>query len=651
MISLKNITLWFGSRNIFDDISIEIADNDKIGLTGKNGEGKSTLLKVISGEIKPDSGTVSFSNQTTIGYLPQHLDFSDTTTVLEEALKAFEEIKQLETEYETLNAKLEEFTDYTSPEYIKLATKLSDISERLHILEAGKTGQYAIQMLKGLGFKDSDLHRKTSEFSGGWRMRIEIAKILLKQPGLLLLDEPTNHLDIESIIWLEDFLKSYKGAIILISHDIRFLNSITKRTIEISKGKIYDYPVPYSQYKELRKQRIEHQKAVYENQLRKIKQTERFIERFRYKATKASQVQSRVKQLEKLELPEIDEEDTKTIHFTFPPAPRSGDIVVELESLSKSYGDHDVLKDIDFVLERGEKVAFVGKNGEGKTTLARIIVGDLDYTGKRKIGHNVKIGYFAQNQEQTLNPQKTVLGTVIEVSPPDMTEAALRTVLGNFLFSEDDIDKKVSVLSGGEKARLALACMVLQPYNLLVLDEPTNHLDIYAKERLKAALNHYNGSLIIVSHDRDFLKGLVNTVYEFRNKSVKQYKGDIDFFLEQKRAENFYELEKQQIKKKSESSLPQNDKELKKQIYQKRKELQRKINKLEKEIADIESRIENTEIEIETLEQKFSTAENIENEMFDKYNNLKKQLEDLMEKWEETNTELETCKAEFEKIK
>jgi ATP-binding cassette subfamily F protein 3 len=626
MISLKNVTLWFGSRNIFNNINIEIGDTDKIGLTGKNGEGKSTLLKIIAGEITPDSGIVSLSQNSTIGYLPQHLTYSDSTTVIEETQKAFEEVNSLKKEYESLSKNLESRTDYDSDEYIRLASKLSDISERLAILDANKTTQLATQVLKGLGFKESDLTRKTSEFSGGWRMRIEIAKILLKQPKILLLDEPTNHLDIESIIWLENFLKTYKGAIILISHDIRFLDSITQRTIEISKGKIYDYPVPYSKYKELRKQRIEHQKSVYENQMRKIKQTERFIERFRYKATKASQVQSRVKQLEKLELPEIEEEDTKTIHFSFPPAPRSGDIVVELESLSKSYGTYQVLKDIDFILERGEKVAFVGKNGEGKTTLARIIVGELDYNGKKKIGHNVKIGYFAQNQEQTLNPKKTVLETIIDVSPPDMTEAALRTVLGNFLFSEDDIDKKVSVLSGGEKARLVLACMILQPYNLLVLDEPTNHLDIYAKERLKAALNHYNGTLIIVSHDREFLKGLVNTVYEFHNHTIKQYKGDIDFFLSQKKAENFYELEKGQIKNNPKQSKTDTDKELKKQNYQKRKELQRLINKTEKEIQNTENQIEKTEKEIKELETKFSTSADIESNMFEIYNNLKTSL-------------------------
>ena len=526
--------------------------------------------------------------------------------------------------------------------------KISEISERLHILEAGKTEQYAIKALLGLGFSESDLKRHTSEFSGGWRMRIEIAKLLLAKPDILLLDEPTNHLDIESIMWLEEFLKKYQGAVVLISHDIRFLDAITKRTIEISKGKIYDYPVSYSGYKQLRKQRIEYERAKYENDLKKIKQTERFIERFRYKATKASQVQSRIKQLEKTELPEIEEEDNSTIHFTFPEAPRSGDIVVELVGIGKKYADLQVLNDVDFILERGEKVAFVGKNGEGKTTLARIIVGELDFEGKRKIGHNVEIGYFAQNQENELDGSKTVLQTVYDIAPPEMSEARLRSLLGNFLFSDDDVTKKVKVLSGGEKARLALACMVLRKHNLLVLDEPTNHLDIYAKERLKEALKHFKGSLIIVSHDREFLKGLVNTVYEFKNKKIKQYKGDIDFFLEQKRVEDFFEFEKSTLAGKDKNKKSTDNIKETKQVYQERKTLMKKINKLERQINEVENEVEKTESYIKEFESKFSNPENVNSADFEKYNALKKKYEELLEKWEELNEEHETLLTEFD---
>ena len=647
MISVNNVSLWFGSRQIFNKISFKISPDDKIGLTGKNGQGKSTLLKLLTKELSPDEGNLFFTKDIKIGYLPQHLTVSDTTHVLAEALKAFDEVKRLEAEYEQLNRLLEQTTNYQSKEYEKTVLRLAEISERLHILEANKTEQYTIKTLLGLGFEEKDLKRPTSEFSGGWRMRIEIAKLLLAHPDLLLLDEPTNHLDIESIIWLENFLKNYSGAVVLISHDTRFLDAVTQRTMEISNGKIYDYPVTYTEYKKLRKQRIEYERMKYENELKKIKQTERFIERFRYKATKASQVQSRIKQLEKTELPEMEEEDHSTIHFSFPEAPRSGDIVVELTGITKKYGALTVLKEVDFLLERREKVAFVGKNGEGKTTLAKIIVGELDFEGNRKIGYNVATGYFAQNQETRLEASKTVLQTVIDAAPPDMTEAQLRTILGNFLFSDDDITKKVSVLSGGEKARLALACMVLKRHNLLVLDEPTNHLDIYAKDRLKKALQQFNGSLIIVSHDRDFLKGLVHTVYEFRHKGIKQYKGDIDFFLTQKKAADFYEFEKDNISGKSSRQKPKETKEGK-QLYMERKQWQKQLNKLQKQIQNTETEIEKTENALNELESKFNHPEQLKEADFQAYNEKKQALEDLMEQWETLNSEYEALSKKFE---
>ncbi len=652
MISIKDLSLSFGSRLIFDKISFDIHPLDKIGLTGKNGEGKSTLLKLIIGELTPDSGTISRPKDLTIGYLPQHITVEDSTTVLEEAMKAFDDVLKLEEQFNQLNKQLANRTDFDSEDYLKLADKVAHLADRLHVLESSKIEQYTRQTLLGLGFEEKDFQRPTSEFSGGWRMRIEIAKLLLRKPKLFLLDEPTNHLDIESIIWLEDFLKNYKGAIVLISHDRRFLDSITNRTIEISKAKIYDYPVPFTKYQELRRQRLEHQRAMYENQQKKIKQTERFIERFRSKATKASQVQSRIKQLEKMDIVEIDELDTKTIRFSFPPAPRSGDIVVEIKNLSKAYGQHKVLDKINLTVERGEKIAFVGRNGEGKTTLARIIVGQLDYDGFLKIGHNVKIGYFAQNQEQMLDGSKTVYQTLEEVAPFGTSESQLRAILGSFLFGDDDVTKKVAVLSGGEKARLALARLVLQPYNLLILDEPTNHLDIYAKDVLKAALQSYDGTLVVVSHDRYFLKDLAQTVYEFHNHKIKQYKGGIDYFLEKKRVEDFYEFEKQQNKKlKTTNTNSEKDKtQDQKQLYLKRKELQRKINRVEKKIAENETKIEEKEQLIAQLEQEFQNPDNVTAEKLEQYQTLRNRLNSLMSEWEQLNNELEMLKTQLEKF-
>ncbi len=642
MVSIKDISLSFGSHEVFDKISFDIHPKDKIGLVGKNGQGKTSLLRLITGEIQPDSGVIAKTKDLTIGYLPQHINVEDTTTVLQEALKAFDHIKKLETQFNRLNEQLATRTDYDSDDYLKLADKIAHLADLLQINEADKIEQYARQTLTGLGFSPQDFDRPTSEFSGGWRMRIEIAKLLLRKPNLMLLDEPTNHLDIESIIWLEEFLKNYKGAIVLISHDVRFLNSVTNRTIEITNGKIYDYPVPFKEFLKLRQQRIEFQRSQYENRQKKIKETERFIERFRYKATKAAQVQSRIKQLEKMDKIEIDEFDTSTIRFAFPPAPRSGDVVVELRNLSKSYGSLKVLDKVDFILERGEKVAFVGKNGEGKTTLARIIIGELEYdSGLRKTGHNVNIGYFAQNQEQQLDKTKTVYQTLEQVAPYGMTESQLRAILGGFLFSDDDVTKKVEVLSGGEKARLALARLVLQPYNLLVLDEPTNHLDIYAKQVLKKALQQFNGTVIVVSHDREFLKDLVNTVYEFKDHKIKQYKGDIDFFLQQKKAGNFYQFELDQIEKQPRQAQDENTKEQRKADYQLRKQRQRQINKLEKQISQTEQQIEQIENSITQLEELFHDPQNATPENIAKYQSLKDEHDKLLELWEQLHEQLE----------
>jgi ATP-binding cassette subfamily F protein 3 len=651
MVSLKDIYLSFGANEIFQGISFDIHEKDKIGLVGRNGVGKSSLLKILVGELKPDSGQIAKMRELTIGYLPQHLPVVDTTTVLNEAMKAFDHVLKLERQLDDLTAQLKLRTDYESKEYLALVDRVEHLTHQLAALNADTIEQQAIKTLLGLGFTQEDLQRPTSEFSGGWRMRIEIAKLLLQKPKLLLLDEPTNHLDIESIIWLEQFLKQYKGAIVLISHDRRFLDSVTNRTIEIVRGKIYDYPVSYSKFVELRKQRIEYQRSQYENQLKKIRQTEQFIQRFRYNAHKASQVQSRLKQLEKTELVEIDEIDTDSINFRFLPAPRSGDIVVELKNVSKSFDSKQVLQNIDLTVTRGEKIAFVGKNGEGKTTLVRIIIGELDCQGQRKIGHNVQIGYYAQNQEHLLDKKLTVYQTIEKAAPFGYSQSQLRGILANFLFTGDDLDKKVEILSGGEKARLALATMVLKPYNLLILDEPTNHLDIYAKQVLKKALNQFDGTLIIVSHDREFLSGLVNTVYEVKNHRIKQYKGGIDFFLSQKKLSDFYDFEKTLTNASSESKQ-QKSKEQKlsenKQLYLRRKELQRKINSLQKKISGLENQIEILEEKIRNIERQFANPNNVTEKHYQEYSSLKQQVSALMSEWERLNEQLEEKQKELE---
>lgn len=544
MISVDNLKMEFGVTPLFSDVSFVINKKDRIALVGKNGAGKSTLLKILSGLQQPTSGSVSIPHDTTIGYLPQVMILSDSRTVMQEAEMAFEHIFELQAEIERLNNQLAERTDYESEDYQKLIERFTHESERFNMMGGVNYKAEIEKTLCGLGFERSDFDRPTSEFSGGWRMRIELAKLLLRRPDVLLLDEPTNHLDIESIQWLENFLATSANAVVLVSHDRAFINNVTNRTIEISCGKIYDYKVAYDQFVELRKERREQQIRAYENQQKMIQDTEDFIERFRYKATKAVQVQSRIKQLEKIERIEIDEEDNSTLRLKFPPAPRSGNYPVIAENLKKSYGSHTVFHDVNLTIERGEKVAFVGKNGEGKSTLVKCIMGEItDYEGKLTIGHNVMTGYFAQNQAQLLDGEITVFDTIDNVAKGDI-RTRIRDILGAFMFGGETVDKKVKVLSGGERSRLAMIKLLLEPVNLLILDEPTNHLDLKTKDILKQALMDFDGTLIVVSHDRDFLDGLVSKVYEFGNKQVKEHLCGIYEFLEKKKLDSLRELEK-----------------------------------------------------------------------------------------------------------
>ena len=595
MISLNNLCVRFGGFELFSGVGFMINKKDRIGLVGKNGAGKSTLLKIICGIVNPSEGNISCSPEIRIGYLPQQMVLgTENITVFEDAKSAFNEVLELEVKIDKTNKLLEELTDYDSIEYTKLLDDLSSLNERLSVFGAENIESETERILKGLGFLQNDMQRGVSEFSGGWRMRIELAKILLQQPDAILLDEPTNHLDIEAIQWLEEFLESYKGAVLVISHDRAFLDNVTKRTIEINASKIYDYKVSYTKFKILQEERLQQQLAAFTNQQKMIAETEKFIDRFRYQATKANQVQSRVKQLEKLERLNVDELDFTNMKIKFPPAPRAGDIVVETKELSKSYGTHNVLNELDFVLERGEKIAFIGRNGEGKTTLSKIIIGELDYQGTLKVGHNVKIGYFAQNQDELLDPNISVFKTLDNVAVGDI-RTKVRDILGSFLFSGEDIEKKVKVLSGGEHSRLSLAKLLLEPYNLLVLDEPTNHLDIRSKDLLKQALKNFDGTLIIVSHDRYFLDGLVDKVYEFRNKKIKQHIGGIYDFIRRRRIENLQDIE---IKAKQTTNSNKNTNSNNKNQYLERKEREKqrrfiasKINKSEKEIEKLETEI------------------------------------------------------------
>ena len=639
MISFQNVILQFSDRKLFDDIGFVINPKDRIGLVGKNGAGKSTLFKAAVGQANVDSGSVVIPRDITIGYLPQNIDCKDSRTVIDEAMSVFTDLHHLEKEIDHLNKLLVQRTDYDSEDYYELTGTLSEKTERLHMLNAATAEASAQKTLIGLGFKSSDLTRPTREFSGGWRMRIELAKILLKLPDVFLLDEPTNHLDIESIQWLENFLKQYHGAVVLISHDKAFLDNITTRTLEISLGKIYDYKVHYSKYVALRKERREQQSAAYRNQQKQIEDIREFIDRFRYKASKAVQVQSRIKQLEKLDIIEIDEEDLASLSIKFPPAPRTGVIVIEIKELTKRYGDHIVLNNIDLVVERGEKLAFVGRNGEGKTTLSRIIVGDLDFEGSFRSGHNVKIGYYAQNQDELLDPEKTVLQTIDYVAVGDV-RSKIREILGAFLFSGEDVDKKVRVLSGGEKSRLALAKLLLEPYNLLVLDEPTNHLDMRSKDILKQALVNYDGTLIIVSHDREFLNELTDKTFEFSNGKIREHRGGIYDFLLKKQLASLGDLNKKNLA--AVSNNPEKRESAQKLGYIERKEIDKEIRKINNQITAVEKEIEKAESNIAEMDSKMAAGvDSSIQDTYKEYELLKSKVKKSMHDWEKLQYELE----------
>jgi ATP-binding cassette subfamily F protein 3 len=631
MVSVQDISVSFGSFDLLTDISFLINDQDRIGLTGKNGAGKSTLLKVISGLQSPSKGLVDKSKEVTIGYLPQQMTVDDSTTVMNETLTAFSDLAGLSGEIERCSREIAERSDFHSTEYLKLCDRLTETEERFRILGGTSYLAETEQTLIGLGFERKDFDRLTRELSGGWRMRIELAKLILKKPSLFLLDEPTNHLDIESIQWLETFLAGYTGAVMMVSHDRAFLNNVTTRTIEISLGRIYDYRVSWSEYIILRKERRAQQFASYRNQQKMIEDTEKFIERFRYKATKAVQVQSKIKQLDKIERIEVDEEDTNAINLRFPAAPRSGTVVVEAENLSKSYGSLHVLNRIAITITRGEKVAFVGRNGEGKTTLSRIIIGELDHEGSLKIGHNVKTGYFAQNQDELLDDNLTVLQTIDYIAKGEI-RTKIRDMLGAFLFKGEDVDKKIKVLSGGERSRLALVKLLLEPYNLLVLDEPTNHLDMRSKDILKQALIKYDGTLIVVSHDRDFLDGLISKVYEFRHTRIKENIGGIYDFLRKKKLVNLRDIEK---KDKASIEIKKDENATNKQKYLDKKDFERNLRKLRRRLEDSEKEIEKMENELAVLDKELMKAATSSDSagLYIGYEDLKRRLNEEMNNW------------------
>lgn len=634
MISINNLSVEFSAKTLFDNINYVINPKDKIALVGKNGAGKSTMLKIIAGLQSPTSGSVSTPSGITIGYLPQQMVLSDTLTVMQEVRKAFAHIDEMKAQLKNLNDELSKRTDYESAEYIDLIEHMTTLTELVTIADSDNCIAEIEKTLLGLGFVREDFTRHTSEFSGGWRMRIELAKILLQRPDVLLLDEPTNHLDIESIQWLENFLISKAKAVVLVSHDRAFIDNVTNRTIEISLGKIYDYSVNYSKFVQLRQERIEQQMRAYQNQQKQIADTEQFIERFRYKATKAVQVQSRMKQLAKIDRIEVDEVDTSHLNLKFPPAPRSGDYPVIAENLGKAYGEHQVFDHCDMTIKRGEKVAFVGKNGEGKSTLVKCIMGEIDYTGTLKIGHNVMIGYFAQNQAQLLDGELTVFDTIDRVAVGDI-RTKIRDILGAFMFGGEASDKKVKVLSGGEKTRLAMIRLLLEPVNLLILDEPTNHLDMRTKDVLKQAIKEFNGTVIVVSHDREFLDGLVEKVYEFGGGKVRECLGGIYEFLEKKKLESLSQLELSKSpteKTKVEQSVTQ-AKDEKKLSYAEQREREKAIKRANKKAEDAENEVSKLEQLVKDIESKISEGD-VSPEIFVQHSEATKNLENAMSVWE-----------------
>ena len=648
MISIDNLKVEFGVTPLFHDVSYVINDKDRIALVGKNGAGKSTMLKIIAGLQQPTSGTVSVSGGTTIGYLPQVMVLSDCHTVREEAEQAFAHISQMQEQLDRLNRELAERTDYESEGYMALVEKFTRESERYQMMGGLNYHAELERTLLGLGFVREDFERPTSEFSGGWRMRIELAKLLLRHPDVLLLDEPTNHLDIESIQWLENFLATKANAVVLVSHDRAFINNVTNRTLEISCGRVYDYKVKYDEYVRLRAERREQQLRAYENQQKEIADIKDFIERFRYKPTKAVQVQSRIKQLEKIVPVEVDEVDTSALRLKFPPALRSGDYPLICEGVRKAYGNHVVFHDVDLTLRRGEKVAFVGKNGEGKSTLVKCIMGEIPFDGHLKIGHNVQIGYFAQNQAQLLDGELTVFDTIDRVAKGDV-RLKIRDILGAFMFGGEASDKKVKVLSGGERSRLAMIKLLLEPVNFLILDEPTNHLDMRSKDVLKDAIRDFDGTVVVVSHDREFLDGLVSKVYEFGGGLVKEHLGGIYDFLQKKNIASLNELQKPSLSVSSgttgqaaeEKTISQN-----RLTYEQQKERQRKIRKLEKAVEQCEAQIGELEAAVKILEDQMATPEGAaDTTLYSRHGALKKQLDEVVNEWEAASLALEEAQA------
>ena len=641
MISVNNLSLYFGGQDVFSNISFMINKGDKIGLVGKNGAGKSTLLNLLSKNLSPNSGSISIPNGLVVGYLTQDLDFEDGRTVLEEAKTAFDYLNEIKDKLKYVNQQLNERTDYETQSYLDLITESHELGERFRMSGGNDIESEISQVLTGLGFTQYDFDRQTSEFSGGWRMRVELAKILLKKPDILLLDEPTNHLDIESIIWLEQWLKKVTGAIVLVSHDRVFLDSISNRTIEVAFSKINDYKAKYSKYLDLRKDRIEKQIQAKKNQDKYIAETKVLIDKFRAKKNKAAFAQSLITKLSKLEIIQVEKEDIGRMQFRFPPAPHSGKLSLTVEDASKSYDDLDVLTGVNLEIVKGEKIAFVGKNGEGKTTLAKMIVNDVDFSGKITLGHQVKMGYYAQNQADFLDDDLTILQT-IEQAVTEHTTSNVRTILGSFLFSNDDVSKKIKVLSGGERARVALCKLLLEPYNLLVMDEPTNHLDITSKELLKKALLDYDGSLIVVSHDREFLQGLTEKVYEFKNQNIKEYYGDINSFLSERSLDNFKQLEASQ----KEQKIIDKDKTLQQGSYVDQKKKKRKINQLKKDIIKLERKIDTLSEILKKKDENLSDPKKFKDLVNDKdffliYDEENKKLKSLERDWESKNEELE----------
>jgi len=658
MISVQNLSVEFSARPLFDNINYVINKRDRIALVGKNGAGKSTMLKIIAGLQSPTSGQVAVPADTTVGYLPQQMKLTDTATVIEEVRKAYSHVDEMKQRLDRMNNELATREDYDSESYRQLIEHVSDLTERLAMEQSENFEAEMEKTLLGLGFVREDFGRMTAEFSGGWRMRIELAKLLLVRPDVLLLDEPTNHLYIESIQWLEQFLVQKAGAVVLVSHDRAFIDNVTNRTIEISCGKIYDYAVNYSRFVELRKERVEQQMRAYQNQQKEIADTEAFIERFRYKATKAVQVQSRMKQLAKIERIEVDEVDTSRLNLRFPPAPRSGDYPVIADNVGKAYGTHTVFSGATFTIKRGEKVAFVGKNGEGKSTLVKCIMGEIPFDGSLKIGHNVKIGYFAQNQAQLLDESLTVFDTIDRVAVGDI-RTKIRDILGAFMFGGEASDKKVKVLSGGEKTRLAMIRLLLQPVNLLILDEPTNHLDMATKDILKQAIKDFDGTVIVVSHDREFLDGLVEKVYEFGGGKVRECLGGIYEFLEKKKLVSLQELERNRpqapaIKEKSAEDIPAKqhsagaETEQKPRLtYAEQRERDKMVRRAAKKVQEAEDNIARIEAEIADIEAKIAAGD-IDNEIFTLHNSRTRELETAMSLWELASQELDELKSRFQ---